>query len=106
MLKVSEAIGEEGWRILAKAITPGILLGVISVTRDGLAQSKREDIKHLFDAGCMFRIYKTLEDLQEDNWEASLVVYQEVNDWSRTERVLDMSEQEFGEEIERQNGEV
>ena len=72
-LVVSEAIGEEGWRILAKAIRPGILGGII-VTRDGLAQSKREDIKHLFDAGCMFRIYKSLEDLQANNSEASLLV--------------------------------
>jgi len=107
-LEVSEAIGEEGWRILAKAITPGILLGVISVTRDGLAQGKREDFKVLFDAGCLFRIFKTLEDLQEDNWQqASLFVDQVDDNWSQVERVLDMAEQELGEEKERRrNGGV
>ena len=93
-LEVSEAIGEEGWRILAKSIRPGIL-GDIRVTLDGLAQGKREDIKYLFDAGCWFRIFKTFEDLQAGNWEASVGVDQENNDWSQMERVLDMSEQEF-----------
>ena len=93
-LEVSEAIGEEGWRILAKAIRPGILRG-INVTKDGLAQGKRDDIKHLFDAGCRFRIYKTLEDLQAGNWRASLGVDKEENDWRGMERVLDMSKQEF-----------
>ena len=106
LLEVSEAIGEEGWRILAKAIRPGILLGGIFVTRDGLAQGQRDHIKDLFDAGCCFQIFKTLEDLQADNLAASLFVSQVNNNWSRMERVLDMSEQEFGEEIERQNGEV
>ena len=100
---MSEAIGEEGWRILAKAIRPGIL-GCINVTRDGLAQGKREDIKHLFDAGCSFRIFKTLEDLQADNREDCFGV--EDDDWIQFEQVMDMSEQEFGEEIERQNGGV
>ena len=98
-LEVSEAIGEEGWRILAKAIRPGIL-GSICVTRDGLAQGEREDIKDLFDAGCLFRIFKTLEDLQAGNRQASLVVGKEVHDRSQMERVLDMSEQEFSEEIQ------
>ena len=93
-LEVSEAIGEEGWRILAKAIRPGILRG-INVTKDGLAQGKRDDIKPLFDAGCRFRIYKTLEDLQAGNWRASLGVDKEENDWRGMERVLDMSKQEF-----------
>ena len=93
-LEVSEAIGEEGWRILAKAIRPGILRG-INVTKDGLAQGKRDDIKHLFDAGCRFWIYKTLEDLPAGNLEASLTVFKVVNNWSQMERVLDMSEQEF-----------
>ena len=104
-LDVCEAIGEEGWRSLAKAIRPGIL-DRICVTRDGLAQGKREDIKDLFDAGCCFRIFKTLDDLQADNWRASLFVDQEDDDWSRMERVLYMSEQEFGEEMERRNGGV
>ena len=104
--EVSEAIGEEGWRILAKAIRPGIL-GDIYVTRDGLAQGKREDIRVLFDAVFLFQIFKTLEDLQEHNFEASLLFEQEEdNDWSQLERVMDMSEQEFSEEIERQNDEV
>jgi len=99
-LDVSEAIGEEGWRILAKAIRPRILRGIY-VTKDGLAQGKRDDIKHLFDAGCMFRIFKTLEDLQAGNEEqASLFFDQEFNNWSQLERVLDMSEQEFSEEID------
>ena len=97
-LKVSGAIGEEGWRILAKAIRPGILR-IIYVTRDGLAQGKREDIKHLFDAGCGFRIYKTLEDLQAANWEAFLVGC----NWSQMVQLLDMSEEGFSEEVERQN---
>ena len=98
-LEVSEAIGEEGWRILAKAIRPGILRR-INVTRVELAQGKREDIKDLFDAGCCFRIYKTLEDLQTCNLEASLFFDQEDNDWIQFERVLDMSEQEFSEKID------
>ena len=103
ILEVSEAIGEEGWRILARAITPEILRqGRINVTRDGLAQSKREDIKHLFDAGCWFQIFKTLEDLQAGNWEASLVINKVADNWSRMERVVNMSEQEFSEEVERQ----
>ena len=101
-----EAIEEEGWRILAKAIRPGSVRS-IWVTKDGLAQGKREPIKHLFDAGGMFRIFKTLEDLQAGNWvQASLLFDQEDDDWSRMERVLDMSEQEFGEEIERRIGGV
>ena len=105
-LVVSEAIGEEGWRILAKAIRPGVLSS-IWVSRDGLAQGKRDDIKDLFDAVYEFWIFKTLEDLQAGNWQqASLFFGQEGNDWSQLERVLDMSEQEFGEEIKRQNGEV
>ena len=105
-LEVSEAIGEEGWRILAKAIRPGIPRG-INVTKDGLAQGKRDDIKHLFDAVRWFQIFKTLEDLQADNLAASLFVSQVNNNWSRMERVLDMSEQEFGEEKERRrNGGV
>ena len=103
---MSEAIGEEGWRILAKAITPEILVH-IDVTRDGFAQGKRKDMKDLFDAGCLFLIFKTLEDLQAGNLEASLTVFKVVNNWSQMERVLDMSEQEFGEEIERRrNGGV
>ena len=93
-LVVSEAIGEEGWRILAKAIRPGSVRSIY-VTRDGLAQGKREDIKHLFDAACCFRIFKTLDDLQADNWRASLFFDQVDDNWSRMERVLDMSEQEF-----------
>ena len=97
---MSEAIGEEGWRILAKAIRPGILLGAIAVTRDGLAQGKREDIQHIWDTGCWFRIYKTLEDLQAANWEAFLVVC----NWSQMVQLLDFSEEEFSEEVERQNG--
>ena len=97
---MSEAIGGEGWRILAMAIRPGILLGVIDVTRDGLAQGKREDIKVLFDAGCLFRIFKTLEDLQEDNWQQASLFFKD-NEWTWFERVMDMSQQEFGEEIER-----
>ena len=98
-LEVTEAIGEEGWRNLAKAIRPGIL-DSISVTRDGLAQGKREDIKHIWDTGCWFRIYKTLEDLQAANWEAFLVVC----NWSQMVQLLDLSEEEFSEEVERQNG--
>ena len=35
-------------------------------------------------------------------WEASLCFNQEVNDWIQFERVMDMSEQEFSEEVERQ----
>ena len=104
-LVVFEAIGEEGWRILAEAIRPGILDN-IRVTRDGLAQGKRDDIKHLFDAVRWFRIFKTLEDLQADNCEASLFIDQEKDNWSRMERVLDMSEQEFSEEVERRIGGV
>jgi len=99
-LEVSEAIGEEGWRILAKAIRPGILIS-IDVTRDGLAQGKRGDIKDLFDTGCRFRIFKTLEESQADNWGASLYFDQEDDDWTRFEQVMDMSEQEFSEEVER-----
>ena len=98
ILEVSEAIGEEGWRILAKSIRPWIL-GDIRVTLDGLAQGKREAIKNLFDAGCWFRIFKTFEDLQATNRRASLVVWS--NDWSQMEQLLEMSKQEFGEEIER-----
>ena len=90
-LLVSEAIEEEGWRILAKAIRPGSVRS-IWVTKDGLAQGKREPIKHLFDAGGMFRIFKTLEDLQAENWEASLVVSR-FDNWSRMERVLNLSEE-------------
>ena len=105
MLEVSEAIGEEGWRILAKAIHPGIHLESIRVSREGLAQCKKEDIKHIWDSGCWFRIFKTLEDLHAGNWrQASLVGGQE--DWSRMERVLDMSEQEFSEDTERRIGGV
>ena len=63
ILEVSEVIGEEGWRILAKAIRPGILVNICD-TRDGLAQGGREDLKDLFDAGCGFRIFKTIEDLR------------------------------------------
>ena len=95
---MSEAIGEEGWRILAKAIRPGILRR-INVTRVELAQGKREDIKDLFDAGCLFQIFKTLEDLQEHNGEASLFVDQEDNNWSRMEQVLDLSEEEFRQNL-------
>ena len=73
ILEVSEAIGEEGWRILAKAIHPGIHLESIRVSREGLAQGKKEDIKQIWDSGCWFRIFKTLEDLQARNWQASLV---------------------------------
>ena len=103
ILVVSDAIGEEGWGILAKAIRPGILQNIgIVITRDGLAQGKREDIKDLFDAGCLFQIYKTLEDLQTKNLEASLLFDQEDNDWTRFERVMDMPEQEFIGEVERQ----
>ena len=98
-LEVSEAIGEEGWRILAKAIRPG-MLGSIHVTRDGVAQGGRDDIKHLFDAGCWFQIFKTLEDLQEDNWQQASLFFKD-NEWTWFERVMDMSQQEFGEEIER-----
>ena len=100
-LVVSEAIGEEGWRILARIgdHKPRIMDSII-VTRDGLAQGKREDIKHLFDAGCRFLIFKTLEDLQARNWQASLVFVEVDNNWSLMERVLDMSEQEFSEEID------
>ena len=107
MLVVSEAIGEEGWRILAKAIRPGILRDM-SVTRDGLAQGKRDDIKDLFDAVYRFRIFKTLEDLQALNWRTSLVFDQVDDNWSEFERVLDMSlsEREFSEEVERRNGGV
>ena len=102
---MSEAIGEEGWRILAKAIRPGIL-GRILVTRDGLAQGKRDAVKHLFDAGCIFWIFKTLVDLQANNWRASLFFDQEDDDWSQMEQVLDMSEEELNEEMRGQNGEV
>ena len=47
-LVVSEAIGEEGWRILARIgdHKPRIMDTII-VSRDGLAQGNREDIKHL-----------------------------------------------------------
>ena len=65
-----------------------------------MAQGKREDIKQLFDAGCRFMIFKKLEDLQARNKEASLFIGPVNNNWSRWERVLDMSEQEFSEEIE------
>ena len=103
-LEVSEAIGEVGWRILAKSIRPWIL-GDIRVTLDGLAQGKREAIKNLFDAGCWFRIFKTFEDLQATNRRASLVFHSTIvegpNDWRQMEQLLDMSKQEFGEEIER-----
>ena len=92
-LEVFEAIEEEGWRILAKAIRPGSVRS-IWVTKDGLAQGKREPIKDLFDTGGMFRIFKTLEDLQAENWEASLVVSR-FDNGSRMERVLDLSDQEF-----------
>ena len=103
ILVVSEAIGGEGWGILAKAIRPEILQNIgIVITRDGLAQGKREDIKDLFDAGCLFQIYKTLEDLQAKNLEASLLFDQDDNDWTRFERVMDMPEQEFIGEVERQ----
>ena len=101
-LVVSEAIEEEGWRILARII-PGTL-GDIFVTREGLAQGKREDIKHIWDAGCWFRIFKTLEDLQADIWEASLAVRKKDNNGRLLEQVMDMSEQEFSEEIELQGG--
>ena len=98
-LVLSEAIGEEEWRILGRAIRPRILTRIL-VTKDGLAQGKRQDIKQLFDAGCRFQIFKKLEDLQARNKEASLIIGPVNNDLSRWERVLDMSEQEFSEEIE------
>ena len=92
--------GRDIWREV-----PGIL-GDIHVSRDGVAQGGREDLKDLFDAGCGFRIFKTHEDLQAYSWRASLYFDHEDEDWSRMERVLDMSEQEFGEEIERDNVEM
>ena len=61
-----------------------------------------QDIKHLYDAGCDFEI---MGDLAEDA-DASLFVGDENEDWIQFERVLDMSEQEFNEEIERKNGGV
>ena len=73
-LVVSEAIGEEGWRILAKAIRPGVLSS-IWVSRDGLAQGKRDDIKDLFDAVYEFWIFKTLEDLQAGNWQQASYLF-------------------------------
>ena len=98
-LDVSEPIGGKGWSILAKAIRPGFPRGIF-VTRDGLAQGKREDIKHIWDSGCSFLIYQTFEDLQAVNWQASLVLRKVNNDWSRLEQVLEMSEQEFSKEID------
>ena len=62
--------------------------------------AQREYIKQLFDAGCRFMIFKKLEDLQARNKEASMYISPVNSDWSRWERVLDMSEQEFSEEIE------
>ena len=76
----------------------------ILVTRDGLAQGKREDIKHLFDAACEFEIFKTLEDLNAGNTQR-LFVDNEHENWIQFERVLDnldMSETEFNLEVERQ----
>ena len=75
----------------------------ILVTRDGLAQGKREDIKHLFDAGCGFRICRTLEDLYAHR--VCLYFGNYNKDWtykgSMFERMLDMSETEFNLELER-----
>ena len=102
-LVVSEAIGEEGWRILARIPDRETRIGSILVTRDGLAQGKKEDIKHLFDAGCEFQLCKTLEDL---NAHRVCLYFGNYNkDWtykgSMFERMLDMSETEFNLELER-----
>ena len=77
----------------------------ILVNRDGLAQGKREDIKHLFDAACEFEIFKTIEDLNAGNTQR-LFVDNEHENWIQFERVLDMSETEFNLEIETLNSDV
>ena len=100
-----EAIGEEGWRILARIPDRETRIGSILVTRDGLAQGKREDIKHLFDAACEFEIFKTIEDLNAGNTQR-LFVDNEHENWIQFERVLDMSETEFNLEIETLNSDV
>ena len=72
-LVVYEAIGEEGWKILAKAMPTGTLPDII-VTWDALGRGirRREDIKRLSNAGHDFQIYDTLEDLQANNWRESV----------------------------------
>ena len=96
-LFVSEAIGAEGWRMVADAKHPrGTKLIVVS--RDGLAEGNREDFRGMLDAGYDFKIFKALGDLQANNrWGA--YVSHSVDGWGRLERVLDMSEEEFSAEI-------
>ena len=88
-LVVYQDIGEEGWRILARAIRPEVWRSkCIYVDRDGLAQAEREDIKRLIDAGRSFRIFKTLDDLQDRNMEASFFIGPVDNNWNQMEQYL------------------
>ena len=84
-LVVYEAIGEEGWKILAKAMPTGPLPDII-VTWDALGRGirRREDIKRLSDAGHDFQIYDTLEDLQTNNWRKSV----SADNWGELEHVI------------------
>ena len=51
-IRVSEAIGVEGWKALAEGVRlhPGLLLGYFSVLKDGLDEARKEDIRVMWDA--------------------------------------------------------
>ena len=100
VLDAREAIGEEVWQVLAKALRnkPGVLkLDEIEVLRQGLAEAKMEDIKDIWDATDRCFIVYSLEmgrwaigqlRLGKDEFDRESV-------WTRLNQILAYTEDEF-----------
>ena len=108
ILQVIGSIGEDGWRVLARALQlkPNMVVEVcVSTSRQGFAEAGKENIKEIWDAMGIeagFIVSNTKVDhcldvlsvLPED------YEYDWARAWTRLEQILDMTEEEFYGEIE------
>ena len=99
-LYVGGAMGEEGWRVLARTLRDNpnrVELSWVDATRPGLAEARLEDIKDIWEATeGGFRVVPVLGP-------ASLLIQKDKFDWERVNQILAMSEDEFAAEIEEQS---
>ena len=109
ILQVTGPIGEDGWHVLANALQtePNVVVEVcVSASRQGFAEARKEDIKAIWDnqgieGGFVVFNAKVGEDHSLNVFPGNYE-YDWARAWTRLKQILDMSEEEFSAEIEKE----
>ena len=109
ILHVTGPIGEDGWQVLARALqikSDVVVELCVSASRQGFAEARKEDIKAIWDnqgieGGFVVFNAKVGEDHSLNVFPGNYE-YDWARAWTRLKQILDMTEEEFSAEIEKE----